>query len=112
MPKRALAVLWTLAIIAACTIPGRSLPSSDLFELDKVIHFGLFFAFGMLWLWAYPRHAWAVWGLGLLYAGGTEIYQGWLPFDRFPDVYDFIANALGLSTAVGIGVVRDVRAKK
>lgn len=95
-----LAVLWTLGILLACSLPGESLPSVGLFAFDKLIHFGLFAGFGVLWCWALPGRTTRVLLFGLAYAVLTEVYQGFLPFERTPDPYDALANALGLLTAI------------
>jgi VanZ family protein len=101
---RTLAILWTLGIIVACSLPGRSLPQSSLFEFDKLIHAGLFFGFGLLWMQALrspPRtRRWRVLLAGLFFAVMTEVYQGVLPFDRYPDPLDALANGVGLVLAL------------
>ncbi len=103
-----LAIGWTLGILAACSIPGSDLPdlNLDLLRLDKVVHFLLFLGLGWLWLRAVPRtHRYRfalVIGLGTLYAVGTEVYQGLLPWDRTPDPMDAVANMAGLLTAAGV----------
>jgi VanZ family protein len=98
--RYAAAVLWTLAILVACTLPGSSLPSTSLWEYDKVGHFVLFAVFGWLWMRALPASSrvvtLSVLAGGIFYAVGTEIYQGLLPFDRHPDPYDALANIAGL----------------
>lgn len=103
------ALLWTLGILVACSIPGPSLPSVTLWEFDKVAHFALFFGFGALGLWAYPQRVGWVITLGLAYAIGTEFYQGLLPWPRTPDPYDALANSIGL--VVGVGVMYWVNQK-
>lgn len=95
-----LALLWTLLILIACSIPGSSLPSISLLEYDKFAHFVLFAGFGWLWLNVYPGRLLVILVMGLLYGAGTEFYQGWLPYERSPDPLDFIANALGLLAAL------------
>ena len=102
--NRALAVLWTLAILAGCSIPGRDLPSVGLPSFDKLVHALLFAGFGVLWLRALGgplrrRVAWVL-GTGAAYAVLTEFYQGLLPFERSPDPWDALANLIGL----GLGV--------
>ena len=102
-----LAIGWTLAILAACSIPGNDIPkiSFNLFEPDKIAHFILFCTFGWLWLNAIPettryRYFWISLS-GIFYAIFTEIYQGMLPFDRTPDPMDSVANIIGLFAALG-----------
>ncbi len=103
---RLLAIAWTLGIVAACTVPGSSLPSSSLFTFDKLAHFVLFAGFGVLWMRALSRpllrRALWVGAAGLAFAVCTEVYQGLLPFERAPDVYDALADALGVLTAVAL----------
>ena len=99
-----LALIWTLGILAACSIPGSDLPKVNIVSFDKAAHFVVFAGFG--WLWAaalrgtLARKTGRVLAGGLAYAVLTEIYQGFLPFDRTPDPMDALANALGLLTAV------------
>lgn len=98
------AILWTLFILAACTVPGSDLPKVNIVSFDKAAHFGVFALFGWLWMvalgGALARKIGRVLAGGLAYAVLTEIYQGILPFDRNPDPMDALANALGLLAAV------------
>ena len=82
------AIVWTLGILVACSIPGPSLPSSSLLEFDKVAHVVLFLGFGALWMWAMPKRLGVIVLLGVIYAIGTEFYQGILPWPRTADPYD------------------------
>ena len=106
-PARILAILWTLAILAACSLPGNELPKIhfDLFEPDKIAHFILFFLFGTLWLMATPEtqkgRRLIIIGLGVLYAVLTEIYQSVIPMGRTADPMDAVANIIGLLAAIG-----------
>ena len=50
LPPFRLAVGWTLLIMVALTIPGKSIPDSHIFQLDKLIHAGLFLVLTLLWL--------------------------------------------------------------
>ena len=110
---RFVAVLWTLLILVACSLPGRDLPRIDVVSFDKVAHFIMFAGFGGLWAHAFPslsgrRTAWVL-VVGLAFAILTEIYQSFLPFERTPDPYDALFNALGLCTAVVICHLRHAR---
>ncbi|MEM8484196.1 MAG: VanZ family protein [Bacteroidota bacterium] len=104
--RYALAIGWTLLILAGCSIPGNDIPDVgfDLFEQDKLIHFTFFLVYGLLWSRALPdtvpgKFAWV--GIsGILYGVGTEIYQGMLPWDRTPDPMDAMANMTGLLIAI------------
>ena len=104
-----IAVLWTLLILAACSLPGRDLPQVDMVSFDKAVHFIMFASFGGLWMRAFPGRTVWVLAAGLAFALFTEIYQGFLPFERTPDPYDALFNALGLCAAVVIYRLRHPR---
>ena len=98
------AILWTLLILAACSIPGKDIPSINIVSFDKFAHFGVFAGYGWLWMWALRgalnrRMKWVL-ASGFAYAIFTEIYQGFLPFEREPDPLDALADIAGLVTAV------------
>jgi len=109
---RWLAVLWTLGIVVACSIPAASLsPIKPALSADKVIHFGLFAGFGLLWMRALcppdaatslRRHSLRLLGWGSLFAIGTEVYQHLMPLQRRGDPYDALADGSGLLVAVGL----------
>ena len=99
--RHLLAIAWTLFIVALCSIPGDDIPDVDIWGYDKIGHFVMFAGFGWLWARAAPKHAlgWVL-AAGVAFAGLTEIYQGLLPFDRIPDLYDALADVAGLSAAL------------
>jgi VanZ family protein len=101
---RVLAICWTLLILAGLSIPGSELPDVSVLRFDKLVHFGIFFVLGLLWMHALPapparRALWVVLA-GALYAVATELIQGMLPFDRQPDPLDVVADVAGLVVAV------------
>ena len=80
----AIAALWTIVIVVLCWMPGFVVQEiekdSSWFQvpnLDKVVHWGIFFLFTVLWLrtstsrW---RYAWVALG-GLAAASITEFVQ-------------------------------------
>lgn len=99
---RIAAVLWTLLILAGIIMPSQSLPRGPSLGIDKLIHFGLFFVFSILWMQAgsSPYLPLLVLGGGLLYGIGTEYLQGVLPVARTPDPVDAAVNTAG--TLMGI----------
>lgn len=115
MHRRHLITLaWAFFILALSTVPGQNLPGTEIVSLDKVVHFGLFFVLAWLWLRA-PGGIWkwiAVAAGGIFYAAFTEIYQGWLPWERTPDLLDFVANVAGLLAGfLSFAVMRTFRRK-
>lgn len=108
-----MAVLWTGAIVGACSIPAATLsPIGPALSADKAIHLGLFAVFGALWMRALcppstgatparlRRHGLRVLGWGGLFAVGTEVYQHVMPLQRMGDPYDALANGGGLVLSV------------
>jgi hypothetical protein len=119
---RWLAVLWTVGIVAACSIPAASLtPLGPALSADKAIHVGLFAGFGALWMRALVPLSEGGWGMfrqqalrvlvgGSFLAVGTEVYQHVLPLQRLGDPYDALANGAGLLGAViGYGMLLRIR---
>ncbi len=94
------ALLWSFLIVAACTIPGRSIPDAPILGFDKIVHFGLFFGWATLWFLVYPKKLIFVSIVGICFGIFLEFYQQWLPFERTFDWYDALANEIGVIFAV------------
>lgn len=99
-----LATLWTTATLIGLGWPASDLPSVNIDDFDKIAHFVLFFVFGFLWMFALPLHpekkTWLVLIVGIVFAVGTELYQGLLPTDRTPDLWDVVADVFGLCMGI------------
>jgi VanZ family protein len=100
---RLLAVLWTLAVLAALSVPGSALPSFVHLSVDKVFHAAAFLVLGLLWLRAYPHEATRVLVAGVLFAVLTEVYQHVMPIGRSFSLADAFADTCGLVAGVGLG---------
>lgn len=109
---RVLAVLWTAGIMLAMTIPTGDLGSVDpSLGVDKIVHVGLFSGFGVLWLRGlcppcsdemkacFRWRGGLFFVVGVLFAGGTEVYQHLIPVQRMADPYDVTADLLGFVVA-------------
>ncbi|OZC02521.1 hypothetical protein [Rubricoccus marinus] len=95
----ALALLWTLIIIAACSVPGHTIPSFNLFSEDKLYHIVAFLGFGLAWTWAGAKPRTVLWS-GLALAIGTELWQS-LPFiGRYADPLDALADMIGVGLSL------------
>lgn len=93
------AALWTLGIGIAVVLPGSYIPGTG-WDVDKLVHFAMFFGYAVLWVRALRprvRRPW-LWVLvtGVVYSVGTELLQTWLPDERFGDPYDALADVTGL----------------
>ena len=101
---RALAIGWTLALLAGVSIPGSELPSFGLLSRDKLLHLVGFGVFALLWLRVAPGRPGRVLAAGVLFGAFTEVYQGLMPLGRFADGADFVADALGAGLGVLVGL--------
>jgi VanZ family protein len=119
---RLLAVLWTVGIVLAMSIPANDLTGMQPgLGLDKVVHVILFAGFGILWLRAvcppdesglpgsFRRRAGLFFVAGVLFAVGTEVYQHLLPVRRMADPYDVTADLIGFIIAFASYYVYHVR---
>lgn len=113
-----MAVLWTMGILVACSLPASSLSSiGPALSYDKIAHLGLFAVFGFLWMRAFfPPESDRSWAwlrrlsirlllLGGLFAIGTEVYQQVLPIQRLADPFDALADGIGLAAGIGLYVL-------
>jgi hypothetical protein len=110
----AMAALWTSVIFFLCWMPGKWVqevqegsPWLQFPDLDKVVHWGIFVLFTVLWLrtgtsrW---RYAWVALG-GLAVAAITELVQMLLPaIGRDAEVGDAITDLIGV--AIGLSIAR------
>ena len=109
----AMAVLWTLVICFLCWMPGHWVqevghgsPWFQLPDLDKVVHWGIFVVFAVLWLrtsTSRRRYAWVTLG-GLALAVITELVQMIPAINRNAGLDDGITDLIGV--ALGLAVAR------
>jgi VanZ family protein len=107
--RRLPALLWTAAVLVVCVLPGEYVPDAPIRVADKLVHVGLFAVFGLLWLHGSPARRGAVVAWGLAFAVAIEALQEALPIGRSGDVFDVVADALGLALAVGLTAWRHRR---
>lgn len=98
-------IIWTLLILVACTWPGKDIPAAPVMGFDKLVHSGLFTAWAILWLLAYPQKNRTIVLAGMAYGLGLEFYQQLLPFDRTFDWWDAVADAVGVLIGYGISTL-------
>lgn len=104
-------------------VPGKDLPMVDVWDLlkfDKIGHFTVFTVFAIVLKtglsrqirFRYVRQKAARWTfyIAVAYGGVLEYFQGRLIPDRTSDVWDFVANALGVF--VGIVIFRLIYGKQ
>jgi VanZ family protein len=106
------ALLWALVILVLCLLPGKDVPSfwwTQVLSIDKFVHAGVFFVLVILIVRGLRRRdpdlalrsrTTARWlAACIAYGGVLEIMQGVFLTDRYADILDFLANALGCGLA-------------
>lgn len=106
------ALAWALIILVVTLMPAPAVPSSgflDKYHFDKVVHAVLFGVLLILVLRARggvqgdvgTRWAMVRWPALLVICFGalTEVLQELLPFGRYGDLWDLLADSLGVSLA-------------
>ena len=84
---------WAVAIFAASSIPGDSMPAPGLFRYDKLIHAAVFAVLGALCQRA-GRRLPLSFALATGYGALDELHQRYTP-NRSPEVADVVADGLG-----------------
>jgi len=107
-------------ILLGCLVPGSTLPASNAKNLDKVVHILLFFMFsfsaiiGFIKQSQFPRlHFDAVKyviGISVFLTVSTEVIQHFFIPRRTFDVFDIVADLVGI--AIGFGLFLYVRGDK
>lgn len=102
--KHYLLLIWILLVLIATLIPGNKLPKNPnwatLLQPDKLVHLVIFGVLNFLLLSNLKirnrKKVILCFVIGIVLAGGTEILQGILPIKRSMNIYDMIANIIGL----------------
>ena len=107
------AAAWTLLILVLCALPGEDVPEVDIIAIDKLVHLILFAVFGILWLRSagHPtaRTGFSVVVVGIAFGIATELFQEWLDWGRTMDVWDAVADSIGVFCVVGWELIRRYR---
>ena len=96
---RLLAIFYTLLIVVLSLIPiPETIPRFKLFEMDKLIHLILYLTFIMLWGLSLFKSSFSLkllLSIAILFGLFLEFLQHILPFGRYFEWVDFIANSTG-----------------
>jgi len=101
---RYLTFAWLALTLIGLALPAESLPETSAFGTDKVMHFVLFYVGAVTALLGWPSRRGLVLLALLVFAPLTEVWQAVLPTGRQADVFDVVANVLGV--LAGWGTVR------
>lgn len=106
-----IAVFWTLAVIVLLSYPSSGLSDFNIIKiknLDKLIHFTVFFITGLVWANAVSNYFndtkifLYIFALGLVLSVMTELAQNLQFIGRTFEWLDIIANLLGISFGIKI----------
>jgi VanZ family protein len=99
---------WTILITFLCLVSFKKLPSVNVSDADKYVHFSIHFVFTVLWFGYFRmkyreshsfKIALGVLLLSLLFGIAIELAQGAFTTTRQADRYDVLANFSGALTA-------------
>ena len=103
------AILWAVLIFVSSSIPSALIPSLKVTDIDKLLHFGVYFLLSFFTYRALRNQTripvlarrallWTVL-LIILYGATDEIHQYFVP-GRSADVLDLVADTLGACVLV------------
>lgn len=97
--------LYVLIMLLVFLVPVPTTPLAELKHLDKLVHFGLFLAFALLF--HLDRQLKVRWTflISCAFAGAIELVQWFLPY-RDADWWDFVAGAAGAGVGAVLVVLR------
>ena len=102
-----IAVSYTSILIILSLVPvtDLGLPRFKLLEFDKLIHFIMYLIFAVIWglkIENFFERKMEISAYLILFGLGLEILQHVLPFGRYFDLGDFVANSIGVLFGVFI----------
>ena len=86
-----------IVVLSLCPIPG-SIPSLEFFEVDKLIHLAMYFILVLLWGINLINSKFSlnkILFFTIIFGLIIETLQYLLPFERYFDLGDIIANSFG-----------------
>jgi len=96
---------FLLIILSIIPVPDLGLPKFKVFELDKLVHFIMYLFFAIIWglkTENFSQKKIKILIYSVLFGLSLEIFQHILPFGRYFDWGDFLANSIGVLFGVFI----------
>lgn len=104
------ALLWGLLVLVLSGYPGNKIPQAPFFGFDKVVHIIMYWIFASTLLFGYEfskqnqktklKNIISLGGFAIFFGGFMEILQHYIFINRSGNLYDFIANTLGVTIGV------------
>jgi VanZ family protein len=104
-----LALLWTGVIFFLCLTESSNIPVVNIPNIDKLIHFCFHFGFIILWFLFFKKQFKSVddykpllvsFVFSIFFGISIEILQSMYTLTRSADMMDFLANAIGATSAI------------
>lgn len=99
-------IAWLLIIFYGLFIPANNLPTKPFLAIphfDKIVHFGLFFVLCLLLFVPFKKlqknHLFLAPFISFLLSALLEMVQHTVTSSRSSNIYDFLANTLGILAA-------------
>ena len=87
-------ILYVVVMLLAFLLPTPSTPLAESQHFDKVVHFGIFLGFALVFYGDRHATAWRTFLISAAFAGGIELVQSTLPY-RQGDWLDWAAGTAG-----------------
>lgn len=98
-------IIVSALILIAVLIPGKDLPDVDIGRMDKLVHVGMFTLWALAVRYDFNRKPFpymVAFLAGLAFSAFTEVVQILVEGRTF-DVYDLLADALGVGVGLAVG---------
>ena len=117
----AVAICWTVAMVALCLVSFRDFPAVPVRSADKLVHALFHFVFTALWFLYFRarsqkgdsfRIAFGIIVMSAIFGAGIELAQELLTVTRTADLLDLVANLCGSLLAAFAMTVYDSIVRK
>jgi VanZ family protein len=96
-----LALVWSILIFIGCSLPSSNLPKLSVWDhFDKVVHFVLFGVCTFLWHQSIAKYLLGICVAVIFYGIAIEFYQEYFVPSRSFDVWDIVADVVGVAVAM------------